>query len=65
MALAFSRSKLAQDRPGLKVLAWGWALLICASTVFTKQHSNVDVVCGLALVAVWVPVLYRKPKKGM
>jgi hypothetical protein len=25
----------------------------------------VDVVCGLALVAVWVPVLYRKPKKGM
>ena len=26
MALAFSRSKLAQDRPGLKVLAWGWAL---------------------------------------
>ena len=65
MALAFSRSKLAQDRPGLKVLAWGWALLICASTVFTKQHSIVDVVCGLALVAVWVPVLYRKPKKGM
>jgi len=47
------------------VLAWGWALLICASTVFTKQHSIVDVVCGLALVAVWVPVLYRKPKKGM
>ena len=65
MALAFSRSKLAQDRPGLKVLAWGWALLICASTVFTKQHSIVDVVCGLALVAVWVPVLYRKPKKGI
>ena len=65
MALAFSHSKLAQDRPGLKVLAWGWALLICASTVFTKQHSIVDVVCGLALVAVWVPVLYRKPKKGM
>ena len=65
MALAFSRSKLAQDRPGLKVLAWGWALLICASTVFTKQHSIVDVVCGLALVTVWVPVLYRKSKKGM
>ena len=37
MALAFSRSKLAQDRPGLKVLAWGWALLICASTV--SQNS--------------------------
>ena len=41
------------------------AVLICVSTVFTKQHSIIDVVCGLALVAVWVPVLYRKPKKGM
>lgn len=61
MALAFSQSRLAKDKPWLKVLAWCWALLICASTVFTKQHSIVDVFCGLALVAVWVPVLYRKP----
>ena len=65
MALAFSQSRLAKGRPGLKVLAWVWAALICASTVFTKQHSILDVVCGLALVAVWVPVLYRKPKKGI
>ena len=63
MALAFSQSRLAKGRPGLKVLAWVWAALICASTVFTKQHSILDVVCGLALVAVWVPVLYAKKTK--
>ena len=65
MALAFSQSRLAKGRPGLKVLAWVWAALICASTVVTKQHSILDVVCGLALVAVWVPVLYaQKTKKA-
>ena len=49
---------------GLKVLAWVWAALICASTVFTKQHSIVDVVCGLAVAFVWVPVLYRPHRKN-
>ena len=63
MALAFSQSRLAKGRPGLKVLAWVWAALICASTVFTKQHSILDVVCVLALVAVWVPILYAKKTK--
>ena len=63
MALAFSQSRLAKGRPGLKVLAWVWAALICASTVFTKQHSILDVVCGLALVAVWVPILSTKKTK--
>ena len=63
MALAFSQSRLAKGRHGLKVLAWVWAALICASTVFTKQHSILDVGCGLALVAVWVPVLYAKKTK--
>ena len=64
MALAFSQSRLAKGRPGLKVLAWVWAALICASTVFTKQHSIVDVVCGLAVAFVWVPVLYRPHRKN-
>ena len=30
MALAFTNSRLAKDRPALKVLAWVWAALICA-----------------------------------
>lgn len=59
MALAFSRSRLARNRRGLKLLAWGWAALICVSTVFTKQHSVIDVACGLAVAFVWMPVLYR------
>ena len=63
MALAFSQSRLAKGRPGLKVLAWVWAALICASPVFTTPHSILDVVCGLALVAVWVPVLSTKKTK--
>ena len=64
MALAFSSSTLTEKRPGLKVLAWVWAALICASTVFTKQHSIVDVVCGLAVAFVWVPVLYHPHRKN-
>ena len=40
-----------------------WAALICASTVFTKQHSIIDVVCGLALAAVWGVILYGPWKK--
>ena len=63
MALAFSHSKLAKERPALKILAWVWAALICASTVFTKQHSIIDVVCGLAVAFVWVPVVYCSAKK--
>ena len=63
MALAFAKSRLAQGRPWLKVLAFGWAGLICASTVFTKQHSIIDVACGLALVAVWYWPLYGRPVK--
>ena len=62
MALAFSQSRLAKHRPALQAAAWVWAALICASTVFTKQHSILDVVCGLAVAFVWVPVLYRRKK---
>lgn len=60
MALAFAKSRLAEHRPWLKVLAWGWAGLICLSTLFTKQHSVIDVACGLALTAVWYWPLYGR-----
>ena len=60
MALAFSKSKLAQNHPGRKVIAFGWAALICLSTMFTKQHSIIDVICGLAVAAVWYWPLYRR-----
>lgn len=59
MAIAISESKLAEERPVLSPIALVWAALICLSTVFTKQHSVLDVVCGLAVAVVWLPVLYR------
>ena len=62
MALAFSMSRLTRRRPALRALAFGWAGLICASTVFTKQHSIIDVVCGLALAAAWYWPLYGRKK---
>ena len=46
--------------PLRKALAWVWAALICLSTVFTKQHSVIDVACGLAVAFVWLPVAYRR-----
>lgn len=60
MALAFSRSRLAAGKPHYKLLAWGWAMLICLSTMFTKQHSAVDVALGLMLVIPWYLILYYK-----
>ena len=59
MAIAISESKLAEERPVLRPIALVWAALICLSTVFTKQHSVLDVGCGLAVAVVWLPVLYR------
>ena len=59
MAIAISESKVADERPVLRPIALVWAALICLSTVFTKQHSVLDVVCGLTVAVVWLPVLYR------
>ena len=59
MAIAISESKLAEERPVLRPIALVWAALICLSAVFTKQHSVLDVVCGLTVAVVWLPVLYR------
>lgn len=65
MALAFSGSRLGRGKPGRQILAWCWAGLICASTVFTKQHSILDVVLGVALVVPWYFILYRKEKTAL
>ena len=62
LAVIRAKGKLAAGRPWRKALAYGWAALICISTVFTKQHSVIDVVCGLALVAVWYYPLYGRKK---
>lgn len=42
-----------------------WGILICASTVFVKQHSILDVFAGLALGLVIAVVIYGFVKKKM
>ena len=54
--------------PGLRsttLRGWGWKtffivsdVLICASTVFLKQHSILDVFAALALTAVAYPIVF-------
>ena len=63
-ALAVGRSRAmarqSHARVGLIVLC----VLICMATVFLKQHSLVDVVCGAALCLV-LDVAVRKSPLGM
>ena len=50
------RSALLKGHPGVR---WGsrvLLVLICLSTVFLKQHSVVDVFCGLLLTGLLLPV---------
>lgn len=63
MALAVWYSKLARDHHWVRPAAAVWAGLICASTLFTKQHSVVDVAMGLGLAALWLPMFRRGWKK--
>lgn len=56
MALALARSQPLRGKRGRQAAVWLWAAAICLSTLFTKQHSAVDVACGLllALPGVWL-----------
>lgn len=63
MALAMWYSSLAYRHRWIRPVIAVWATAICASTLFTKQHSVVDVVMGLAMAAVWLPVFRRRWKK--
>lgn len=50
--MAWSTASIVKDKP-----VWRWTshvvdVLICASTVLLKQHSIIDVVCGLVVAVV-------------
>mgnify|MGYP001115619334 CR=1 FL=1 len=50
--MAWTTSSITMDKP-----AWRWAshvvdILICASTVLLKQHSIIDVFCGIGVAVV-------------
>ncbi len=52
-------SKLFKDKQHIKIATFILALLIIASTVLTKQHSVVDVACGLLLGAAVYLFVYK------
>lgn len=55
------RSRVLKYRP---VLKWGTCLLsilICLSTMFLKQHSVIDVVCGCLVTAALAIFTYKTP----
>ncbi len=47
--LAVCSSEYLKEKRGVRSLSWGMTLGICLSTLFVKQHSVIDVVCGWAL----------------
>lgn len=57
-AAAFSDTKRFSSR-GWKAVHFGIAVLISVSTVFVKQHSVIDTVCGLILSAVAYMLVYK------
>ena len=61
--VALFQSYALQNKKGWKTASLVLCILICLSTMFLKQHSIIDVVRGLAVAFVWVPVVYRSAKK--
>lgn len=57
-AAAFTDTKPFSGR-GWKIVHYGIAWLISISTVFVKQHSVIDTVCGLVMSAVVFALVYR------
>lgn len=51
-----------KDKTLLKSLSFVVALSICASTVFIKQHSIIDVVGGVILATIIYIFIYQTPK---
>lgn len=49
------------SRPMVRWLLYIWIILICLSTMMIKQHSIVDVVCGVLLSLALFPTTYLRP----
>lgn len=63
-AAAFTDTQRFSGR-GWKLFHWSAAALISISTVFVKQHSVVDVVCGVAMSAAACTIVYRRTAKAV
>lgn len=63
IGLVMWHSAPASRRRALRWASVLWPALICASTVFVKQHSAVDVAWGVALALPWYLWFYRRPRR--
>lgn len=59
---AIWKSDLFKDKKIIKCLSVFSMALICASTLFIKQHSIIDVLIGMALASVLHLVIYTIPR---
>ena len=58
------RSRLLEDRPGVQKALLILTVLVCASTVFIKQHSIEDVAIALVMEGLLRPVFFPEPLPG-
>jgi len=59
VALVTARSKLFEKRRAWRAVIILWMILICVSTMFVKQHSVIDVLCGTAVSLVLYMIAYH------
>lgn len=64
IALAGARSRALRSQGHRQAALMALSALICMSTVFLKQHSVVDVACGVAL-SLGLDVLIRRSRLGL
>lgn len=63
VCLAIMTSKHLKTRHAVKAGTLLLTFLICLSTVFLKQHSIIDVICAVILMAVFAPFFYLRRSK--
>lgn len=56
-------SKLFGNNRPMKIAFYLTTLLICASTVFMKQHSIIDVFAGIIVSYICYPIVFKKEKQ--
>ena len=59
MAAAFHSQTFGKYKKAICITTAVWGVLICASTVFLKQHSIIDVWAAMILFAVVYPITYH------
>lgn len=64
IGIAVSRAASLRAHPGIRRGLWTLVVLICMATVFLKQHSIVDVACGVAL-SLSMDLLVRRWRPGL